>query len=105
MAAIVAPQEHALMPDSVYRSKMISFRLSQVEYEVLKKEYRTYGARNVSELARQALQHIITGPRGQMTGSPGPQPDFAAKVAELDDRVHALESQVSFLLGRAGVTS
>jgi predicted Ser/Thr protein kinase len=98
MAAIVAPQEHARMPDSVYRSKMISFRLSQVEYEVLKKEYRTYGARNVSELARLALQRI-------MNGSAASHDACAAKVAELDDRVHALESQVSFLLGRAGVTS
>ena len=86
------------MPDSVYRSKMISFRLSQVEYEVLKKEYRTYGARNVSELARQALQRI-------MTGSPARQHDFAAELAELDGRVHALESSVSLLLQREKVLS
>ena len=65
---------------------MISLRLSEVEYEVLKTHYRTYGARNVSELARLALQRIMTGAAGSPEG-------LAAKLAELDDRVHALESQ------------
>jgi hypothetical protein len=66
---------------------MISVRLSDVEYEVLKTHYRTYGARNVSDLARLALQRI-------MTGSAASQDGFAAKLAELDHRVHALESQL-----------
>jgi hypothetical protein len=75
------------MPDSDLRRKMISVRLSKVEYEVLKTHYRTYGARNVSDLARLALQRIMTGPAAS-------QDDFAAKLAELNDRVHALESQL-----------
>jgi hypothetical protein len=79
------------MPDSGSRSKMISLRLSEVEYEVLKKEYRSHGARNVSELARLALQRI-------MTGSVVSDDACAAKLAALDDRVHSLESQVSLLL-------
>lgn len=64
---------------------MISLRLSEVDYELLKTQYRTYGARNVSELARLALQRMMTAPVA-------PQGDFAAKLAELDDRVNALES-------------
>jgi len=67
---------------------MISLRLSEVEYEVLKRHYRFYGVRNVSELARLALQRIINGPVG-------PASDFAAKLSELDERVHALESRAS----------
>jgi hypothetical protein len=70
---------------------MISLRLSEVEYEVLKKEYRIYGARNVSDFARLALQRI-------MTGSTASHDPCATKLAELDHRVHALESQVSLLL-------
>ena len=93
------------MLDPDRRKKMISLRLSEEEYELLKTRYHSYGARNVSELARQALQHIITGPRGQMTGSPGPQPDFAAKVAELDYRLHVLEATVSLMLEREKVMS
>ena len=78
------------MPDSRSRSKMISLRLSEVEYEVLKKEYRIYGARNVSDFARLALQRIMTGSTASHA--------CATKLAELDHRVHALESQVSLLL-------
>ena len=79
-----------------YRKKMISLRLSEVDYELLKTQYRTYGARNVSDLARLALQRMIEG-------MPGPQD--AAKLAELDHRVHTLESEVSRLLGREKVMS
>jgi len=66
---------------------MISLRLSDAEYEVLKKYYRAYGARNVSDLARLALQRIISGPAESQDG-------FAAKLADLDGRVHALESRL-----------
>jgi hypothetical protein len=86
------------MPDPDRRRKMISLRLSEVEYEVLKTRYRIYGARNVSELARLALQRI-------MTGRAGPPDDFAAKLSELDERVHALESRVSLALARERVGS
>ena len=86
------------MPDPDRRRKMISLRLSEVEYEILKTHYRAYGARNVSDLARLALQRI-------MTGSAGPPDDFAAELAELDERVHTLESRVSLLLAREKVMS
>jgi hypothetical protein len=79
------------MPDSDHRSKMISLRLSEVEYESLKTRYRAYGTRNVSELARLALQRIATD-------SPGAQDGFAAKLSEMDERIRHLESHVSLLL-------
>ena len=84
------------MLDPDRRKKMISLRLSEEEYELLKSRYHTYGARNVSDLARQALQHM-------MTGSPAPQHDFAAELAALDHRLHTLESRVSLLLEREKV--
>jgi hypothetical protein len=86
------------MLDPDRRKKMISLRLSEEEFELLKTRYHTYGARNVSDLARQALQHILTG-------SPSPKHDFAADLVELDGRVHALETSVSFLLKREKVVS
>ena len=67
------------------RRKMISLRLSEMEYEVLKTQYRTHGARNISDLARLALRRMMNA----STASPD---DFAAKLTELVDRVHALES-------------
>jgi len=62
---------------------MISLRLSEEEYELLKARYHTYGARNVSDLARQALLRIMAGPAG-------PEDGFARKLAELEERVQAL---------------
>lgn len=78
------------MSDSERRQKMISLRLSQVEYEALKAQYRTHGARNVSDLARQALQRII--------GESAEPDGFAAKLAALDDRVRTLESHVALIV-------
>ena len=77
---------------------MISLRLSEEEFELLKSRYHTYGARNVSELARLALQRI-------MTGLPDTHDDAARKLAELDDRVHELEASVTLLLEREKVMS
>ena len=93
------------MLDPDRRKKMISLRLSEEEFELLKARYHTYGARNVSDLARQALQHILAGSLAPMTGSLAPQPGFSSKLSELDDRVHALETSVSLLLGREKVMS
>ena len=86
------------MLDPDRRKKMISLRLSEEEFELLKARYHSYGARNVSELACLALQHI-------MTESPGPQHNFATQLAELDERVHALEASVSLLLEHEKVMS
>jgi hypothetical protein len=86
------------MSDIDCRTKMISLRLSEEEYEVLKTRYRTYGARNVSDLARLALQRIMAGPAG-------PQDACAPKLSELDQRVRALESRVLLLLEREGLIS
>jgi hypothetical protein len=78
------------MLDSNPRTKTISLRLSEGEYEVLKTRYRTYGARNVSDLARLALDRIMTVPAD-------PQSATVAKLAELDERLQALESSIALL--------
>jgi hypothetical protein len=93
------------MLDPDRRKKMISLRLSEEEFELLKANYHTHGARNVSDLARQALHHIMTGSPVPTTGSPVPHDDFAAKLAALDNRVHTLESHVSLLLEAEKVMS
>ena len=65
---------------------MISLRLSETEYEMVKKHYRNFGARNVSDLARLALQRI-------MAVSGAYEETFTAALEELKSRIHALESQ------------
>jgi hypothetical protein len=81
------------MPDSDCKRKMISVRLSAVEYEILRTHYRTYGARNVSDLARLALQRVMNEPAAA-------HDTLAEELARLRDRVHSLESRLSLLLER-----
>ncbi len=76
------------------KGKMICVRFSDAEYNALRTQYQTYGARNVSDLARLAIQRI-------MGGSPGDTRDFAAKLEEVEHRLHALEAQVSVIVKRA----
>ena len=75
------------MPDSERRIKTISLRLSEVEYEVLKTQYQTHGARSVSDLARVALRNAVTGSSSNHCG-------LAAKVVELDGRLQTIESEL-----------
>jgi hypothetical protein len=77
-----------MMSELTGKRRMISLRLSEVEYEVLKKLHRSYGARSVSDLTRLALQRIMREPAIL-------ESDFATKLAELDGRMNALESHVS----------
>ncbi len=78
------------MLDSSRRTKTISLRLSQREYHVLKSRYPTYGARNLSDFARLALERILGASDTRLD-------DTLAKLAELDDRLHALESCVALM--------
>jgi vacuolar-type H+-ATPase subunit D/Vma8 len=75
------------MPEMTRREKMISLRLSEAEYEAVKNEYRRHGANSVSELARLALQLIISKPSEAGEA-------LETKVRELDARVNALEMRV-----------
>jgi hypothetical protein len=77
------------MSDSERKKGMISLRLSDAEYAVLKSQYQMHGARNISELARLALQ--------QMMRTTNPPTDLAEKLAHIEHRVNALESEVSAL--------
>jgi hypothetical protein len=64
------------------RSKMVSFRLSWEEYKALQQACSTAGVRSLSELARAAVQHIITG---------------SLDGISLHDQVRELRDQVSQL--------
>jgi hypothetical protein len=78
------------MPDSEPKRKMLSIRLSDVEYDAIKAHLQNYGARNASDLARLALQRIMSEAGASPNG-------FAARLAELEDRVHTLESRVALM--------
>jgi hypothetical protein len=81
------------MLDQSRKCKMISLRLSEVEYEALRAHYPSYGARNISDFARLAMQRVIGG-------SHAPEGALVAKIHELDDRLSAVETGIALLLER-----
>ena len=74
---------------------MISLRLSEEEYAALRAHYSSYGARNVSDLARLALQRVIAQLPVEV--------ELRAKVRELDQRISAVEIDLALLLERKKV--
>jgi hypothetical protein len=81
------------MMETDRRNKMISLRLSEVEYEALRAHYPSYGARNISDFARLAMQRVIGN-------SHAPDGATVAKIHELDDRLSAVEKDIALLLER-----
>ena|ERR1043166_823314 len=69
-----------------HKTKMITVRLSEVEFDFLKTQYQCYGARNVSDLARLAVQRMMQAPN-----------DMAATITTVADSVSMLRSRVSAL--------
>jgi hypothetical protein len=86
------------MSDPIRKNRMISLRLSEEEYAMLRTRYSSYGARNVSDLARLALDRI-------MGKSPTPETELLAKLQDLNLRVDTIERHVAFLLEREKMTS
>lgn len=76
---------------------MISLRISEAEYKALKSRYRNYGARNVSDLTRLALQRIMEQPPGSA--------DVLDSLAAFDARLRRLESQVLLLMEPESATA
>lgn len=71
------------------KSKMVSFRLSPDEYSHLVNACDTRGIRSVSELARTAVQSIIT--------TNGHSAPIQTQVQELRERVSFLADQLEQL--------
>ena len=81
------------MSDTIRKNRMISLRLSEEEYAMLRARYSSYGARNVSDLARLALERIMGKP-------PTPDMELLAKVQDMNLRLDTIERHVAFLLER-----
>jgi hypothetical protein len=81
------------MPDPSRKCKMISLRVSAEEYAALHTVYASYGARNVSDFARLAMQRVIGHPHVSDSAS-------MAKIHELDDRLSTVEKRLALLFTR-----
>ena len=72
------------------RSRMVSFRLSEEEYEGLKHICMTVGARSLSDIARDAVQQLLGN-------GMEPKSDGDAKLRLLYERMDALDHEVKRL--------
>jgi hypothetical protein len=75
------------------RSRMVSFRLSEEEYESLRHICLTAGARSLSDIARDAVHRLI--------GNGGEQKkDLETQLRLLNERIDAIDQEVRRLAGR-----
>ena len=73
---------------------MVSFRLSEEEYEDLRHICLTAGARSLSDIARDAVHRLI--------GNGGEQKkDLESQLRLLNERIDAIDQEVRRLAGRA----
>jgi len=84
------------MPVFRKRDRIISFRVSQDEYEVLQRVSALQGAHSVSDYARWVACRIVDD-----DGHP-PPPALLAQVGDLQDRVEELTRQVERLTQLVG---
>ena len=71
-----------------YRSRMISFRLSAEEYERFRELCFSLGIRNLSEMARAAINMLLdNAPRAA-------ESSLAARVSELEGKLNLLSLEL-----------
>jgi Arc/MetJ-type ribon-helix-helix transcriptional regulator len=73
------------------RAKMVSIRLSDDEYRRLKEMTEAQGARSVSDVARSAMQLMLSAHQAGLDGT------IESRVRELDGRVAVLDREVQRL--------
>ena len=76
------------MLENTRKTRSISLRLSEEEYEALRKLHRSYGARNVSEFARLAIQGVIGS-------TPSTDGLLLAKLHQLNVRLEQVEERIA----------
>jgi hypothetical protein len=73
------------------KNRMISFRLSDEEYDALRTVCESHGVRSVSDFARLAIENLIAG-----DGLP-PQAAVHSRLEALNSRVQVLDLAVGRL--------
>jgi hypothetical protein len=70
---------------------MVSFRLSEEEYEGLKNICTMVGARSLSDIARDAVHRMLSD-------TPAPKKDLETEVQSLQGRMDALDEELKRLV-------
>jgi hypothetical protein len=85
------------------KTKMLSIRVSQDEYELLKNTHTSSGTRSVSAFAREAIRRILRGPAPADSDNDssvlvdGTNGDVQTAVRSLNRRIGVLQTEVTRL--------
>ena len=73
-----------------HKTRILSLRISEKDFDALKSRYAAHGARSISEFARDAMQNMIAG-------HAAPSAALELRIQEIDGRLSLLDSEVSRL--------
>ena len=90
------------MPVYRPRTRLVNFRLSEDEYQVLRETCFRSGARSVSDYARSA---VLTGAPSASAGSLVQLPSCSARWERLEGSVSQLEAKLSQLIQKGSVAA
>lgn len=79
-----------MAPES--RSRMVSFRLTEEEYDRFRRVCMSRGLRNVSELVRVAVNQLMNDISAAVETSPEPGTNIHSRVATLEAQLAELAS-------------
>ena len=82
-----------LLIDAKQRSRMVSFRASQEEYDLLRKVSVTNGARSISEFARSVVCRENSG-----NGDPTNSAEQGNLLTDINDTMSALDNSIRKLI-------
>ncbi len=80
------------MPTFIKRNRIVSFRLSDEEYDRLEQISRAHGAHSVSDFVRITTHHAIAGSGQELARG-------WMKVNTVEDRIDALQQELNRLAG------
>ena len=72
------------------KTRLISLRLSEEEFEALKSLYSAHGAKSISEFARDAMQRVISKKMDDKFA-------LELKIQEMDGKLSILDGEVARL--------
>lgn len=82
------------------RSRLVTFRLSDQEYEQVRNTCREEGVRSLSEFARRAVLHQVALHGASSVNFGDDLSALSLRLVELDQALEELRDRISQLVGR-----
>jgi len=79
------------MREAERKVRVMSLRLSEMEYQAMRKLYRSVGASSISDFARLAMKRTIKQ-------SDAEESELLGKLREMEGRINAIEGRLSVIL-------